>query len=42
MAATKKYEASLWVEVTASHRREAFEACAYLIDEMKQFYASKK
>jgi molybdopterin synthase catalytic subunit len=30
-------EASLWVEVTASHRREAFEACAYLIDEMKQF-----
>ena len=27
--------ASLWVEVTASHRREAFEACEYLIDQMK-------
>ena len=26
---------SLWVEVTASHRREAFEACQWLIDEMK-------
>ena len=32
----KAGEASLWVEVIASHRREAFEACAYLIDEMKQ------
>ena len=27
--------ASLWVEVTASHRAEAFEACEYLIDQMK-------
>lgn len=26
---------SLWVEVTASHRREAFEACEYIIDQMK-------
>jgi molybdopterin synthase catalytic subunit len=26
---------SLWVEVTAAHRREAFEACEYLIDQMK-------
>ena len=36
VGAVKAGEASLWVEVTASHRREAFEACAYLIDEMKQ------
>lgn len=28
-------EPSLWVEVTASHRREAFEACQYIIDQMK-------
>lgn len=28
-------EPSLWVEVSASHRREAFEACEYLIDQMK-------
>ena len=28
-------EASLWVEVIASHRGEAFDACQYLIDEMK-------
>jgi molybdopterin synthase catalytic subunit len=27
--------ASLWVEVTAAHRAEAFEACEYLIDQMK-------
>jgi molybdopterin synthase catalytic subunit len=26
---------SLWVEVTTSHRCEAFEACQYLIDQMK-------
>jgi molybdopterin synthase catalytic subunit len=26
---------SLWVEVTAAHRGEAFEACEYLIDQMK-------
>ncbi len=29
-------EPSLWVEVIASHRGEAFQACQYLIDEMKQ------
>jgi len=29
-------EASLWVEVVAPHRGEAFAACQYLIDEMKR------
>ncbi len=29
-------EPSLWVEVTAPHRAEAFLACQYLIDEMKK------
>ena len=29
-------EPSLWVEVTGPHRAEAFEACQFLIDEMKQ------
>jgi len=29
-------ETSLWVEVTAPHRREAFAACQWLIDSMKQ------
>ncbi|MBL9175647.1 MAG: molybdenum cofactor biosynthesis protein MoaE [Verrucomicrobiales bacterium] len=29
-------EASLWVEVTAPHRGEAFAACQWLIDRMKQ------
>ncbi len=29
-------EASLWVEVVASHRAEAFAACQFLIDQMKQ------
>lgn len=29
-------EPSLWVEVTAPHRGEAFEACKFLIDEMKK------
>ena len=29
-------EPSLWVEVTAPHRAEAFAACQYLIDEMKK------
>lgn len=29
-------EASLWVEVIAPHRAEAFAACQYLIDEMKR------
>ena len=29
-------EPSLWVEVVAAHRAEAFAACQFLIDEMKQ------
>ncbi len=29
-------EASLWVEVLAPHRGEAFAACQWLIDEMKR------
>ncbi|MBK8001546.1 MAG: molybdenum cofactor biosynthesis protein MoaE [Verrucomicrobia bacterium] len=29
-------ESSLWVEVIAPHRGEAFSACQYLIDEMKR------
>lgn len=29
-------EPSLWVELNAPHRQEAFEALAYLIDEMKK------
>ncbi len=29
-------EASLWVEVVAPHRGEAFTACQWLIDEMKR------
>ncbi len=29
-------EASLWVEVVAPHRGEAFAACQWLIDEMKR------
>ena len=29
-------EPSLWVEVTAPHRQEAFTACQWLIDEMKR------
>jgi molybdopterin synthase catalytic subunit len=29
-------EASLWVEVVAPHRQEAFAACQWLIDEMKR------
>jgi molybdopterin synthase catalytic subunit len=29
-------EPSLWVEITAPHRGEAFAACQYLIDEMKK------
>jgi molybdopterin synthase catalytic subunit len=28
-------EASLWVEIIAPHRAEAFAACQFLIDEMK-------
>jgi molybdopterin synthase catalytic subunit len=29
-------EASLWVEVVSPHRAEAFQACQWLIDEMKR------
>jgi molybdopterin synthase catalytic subunit len=29
-------EPSLWVEVCAPHRGEAFSACQFLIDEMKK------
>jgi molybdopterin synthase catalytic subunit len=29
-------EPSLWVEVVAPHRGEAFAACQWLIDEMKR------
>jgi molybdopterin synthase catalytic subunit len=29
-------EPSLWVEMVAPHRGEAFEACQWLIDEMKR------
>ncbi len=29
-------EASLWVELVATHRGEAFAACQWLIDEMKK------
>ena len=29
-------ESSLWVEVVSPHRNEAFEACQWLIDEMKK------
>jgi molybdopterin synthase catalytic subunit len=29
-------EAAVWVEVIAPHRREAFAACEFLIDEMKR------
>ena len=29
-------ETSLWVEVVAPHRGEAFAACQFLIDEMKK------
>jgi len=32
----KTNEPSLWVEVVAPHRGEAFAACQYLIDEMKR------
>lgn len=29
-------EPSLWIEITAPHRAEAFHACQFLIDEMKK------
>src|SRR4051794_7710992 len=32
----KVNEASLWVEVVAPHRGEAFAACQFVIDEMKR------
>ena len=32
----KVNESSLWVEVIAPHRGEAFDACQWLIDEMKR------
>ena len=32
----KVTEPSLWVEVVAAHRPEAFYACQFLIDQMKQ------
>ena len=32
----KVNEPSLWVEVVAAHRAEAFHACQFLIDQMKQ------
>jgi molybdopterin synthase catalytic subunit len=32
----KVNEPSLWVEMTAPHRGEAFAACQFLIDEMKR------
>jgi molybdopterin synthase catalytic subunit len=32
----KVNEPSLWVEIVAPHRAEAFEACRWLIDEMKR------
>ena len=32
----KVNEPSLWVEVVAAHRAEAFYACQFLIDQMKQ------
>lgn len=34
--AVRVNEASLWVEVVAPHRAEAFAACQHLIDEMKK------
>jgi molybdopterin synthase catalytic subunit len=36
LGVVKVNEASLWVEVVAPHRGEAFAACQWLIDEMKR------
>ncbi len=36
LGVVKVGESSLWVEVVAPHRREAFEASQWLIDEMKR------
>jgi molybdopterin synthase catalytic subunit len=35
-AAVRVNDASLWVEIVAPHRAEAFAACQFLIDEMKK------
>lgn len=29
-------EASLWIQVVAGHRKEAFEACGFVIDQLKK------
>jgi molybdopterin synthase catalytic subunit len=36
LGVVKVNEASLWVEIIAPHRGEAFAACQWLIDEMKR------
>jgi len=36
LGVVKVNESSLWVEVIAPHRSEAFAACQWLIDEMKR------
>ena len=36
LGVVKVNEPSLWVEVVAPHRQEAFAACQWLIDEMKR------
>ena len=36
IGAVRVNEPSLWVEVTTPHRAEAFQACQFLIDEMKR------
>jgi molybdopterin synthase catalytic subunit len=38
----KVSETSLWVEVVAPHRKEAFPACQFLIDEMKRVVPIRK
>lgn len=36
LGSVKVGEPSLWVEITAPHRAEAFAACQWLVDEMKR------
>lgn len=36
LGVVKVNESSLWVEIVAPHRSEAFAACQFLIDEMKR------
>jgi molybdopterin synthase catalytic subunit len=36
LGVVKVNESSLWVEIVAPHRGEAFAACQFLIDEMKR------